>query len=238
MSTFVLIHGAFHGGWCWDRVKPLLEAKGHTVIAPDLPSHGDDPARPEDVTLDDYVSRVGSVLQSTSEPVVLVGHSLGGVTITQSGENYAERISKLVYLTAAIPGDGQSRLDVREGYQGSSLEGFRILSEDGKTMTVQEDGVKPAFYADCDDATVAWVAERLTPQATIIPKTPVSTTPERWGRLPRAYIQCTEDRAIPLKNQEYFCNNHPCDPVIKMTTSHSPFMSEPEALADHLHAVQ
>ena len=238
MSTFVLIHGAFHGGWCWDRIKPLLEDKGHTVIAPDLPSHGDDPASPEDVTLDDYVSRVGSVLQSTSEPAVLVGHSLGGVTITQAGENYAERISKLVYLTAAIPGNGQCRLDVREGAEGSSLEEFRILSEDGKTMTVQEDGVKPAFYADCDDATVAWVIERLSPQATIIPKTQVSTTPERWGRLPRAYIQCTDDKAIPLKNQEFFCNNHPCDPIVKMSTSHSPFMSEPAALADHLHAVR
>jgi hypothetical protein len=105
-------------------------------------------------------------------------------------------------------------------------------------MTVERDGVKPTFYGDCDDATVAWVVERLSPQATIIPKTPVSTTPNRWGRLPRAYIQCTEDRAIPLKNQEYFCSNHPCDPVIKMHTSHSPFMSKPQALADHLHGLR
>lgn len=237
MANFLLVHGAFHGGWCWDRVKPLLEAKGHSVFTPDLPSHGEDKAWPEGVTLDDYVTRVGSVLQEVIGKTILVGHSLGGVTITQAGENYAERISRLVYLTAALPGNGQCRLDVLEGMEGSYLEDVRVISADGKTMTILEDGIKPAFYGDCDDETVAWIMERLTPQSTEIQKTPVSTSPERWGAIPRAYILCTEDRAIPIKNQEYFCKNHPCDPVVTMNTSHSPFMSEPQALANHLHAL-
>ena len=93
MAVFVFVHGAFHGGWCWDRVTPLLEARGHTVFAPDMPAHGADQMDAADVTLADYVTRVGVVLSQAPSPVHLVGHSLGGITITQAGENYAGLIS-------------------------------------------------------------------------------------------------------------------------------------------------
>jgi len=235
MATFVLIHGAFHGGWCWDRVKPLLEAKGHTVFAPDMPGHGQDPMDPADVTLDDYMARVGEVLAQASEPVILVGHSLGGITITQAGENYTDQISKLVYLTAFMPANGENRFDVDGGGGEKSLTNqYRQFSADGKTMTVADEGVKPTFYADCDDETVAWVKQHLCPQAIIIARTNVSTSDARWGSLPKAFIACAQDRAIPLAVQRACFERHACDPVIIMETSHSPFMSQPEALVDHL----
>ena len=238
MTTFVLIHGAFHGGWCWDRVAPLMEAKGHTVFAPDMPSHGDDPMDAADVTLDDYMTRVGVVLTQAPEPVILVGHSLGGITITQAGENYAGLISKLVYLTAFIPDNNESRFDLDGGGAEGSLSGqYRQFSGDNKTMTIQDEGVKPTFYADCDDETVDWVKERLCPQATLIAQTKVQTSDAGWGSIPRAYIECTEDRAIPIAQQRACWEAHPCDTVITMETSHSPFMSAPEALADHLHSL-
>ena len=78
MSTYVLIHGAFHGGWCWDKVVPLLEAAGHKVVAPDLPSHGRDDTPIAEVTLDTYARRACEVAAAQSEPVIIVGHSMGG----------------------------------------------------------------------------------------------------------------------------------------------------------------
>lgn len=78
MSTFVLIHGAAHGGWCWYKVVPLLEKQGHTVLAPDLPSHGRDKTPLAAVTLQLYVDSVCKLLDEQQEPVILVGHSMGG----------------------------------------------------------------------------------------------------------------------------------------------------------------
>ena len=238
MAVFVFIHGAFHGGWCWDRVTPLLEAKGHTVFAPDMPAHGADLMDAADVTLEDYITRVGVVLSQAPGLVHLVGHSLGGITITQAGEAYTGLISKLVYLTAFIPGDNESRFDLDGGGAEGSLTGnFRIFSADKKTMVIADEGIKPTFYADCDDETVSWVQKRLCPQATIIAQTKVRTSDAGWGSIPRVYIECTEDRAIPIAQQRACWERHPCAPIITMETSHSPFMSAPETLADHLHLI-
>ena len=87
MSTFVLVHGAFHGAWCWYKVIAGLEAAGHRAIAPDLPGHGLDRTPMETCTLDRYVSTVVAAIEAAEEPVVLVGHSLGGVTVSQGAEH-------------------------------------------------------------------------------------------------------------------------------------------------------
>ena len=101
MATFVLIHGAWHGGWCWRKVVPHLEAAGHTVIAPDLPSHGDDPTPAAEVTLDDYVRRVCEILDAQDEPVVLVGHSMGGLLVyLYLGRNGDAPVGRAVTLCA------------------------------------------------------------------------------------------------------------------------------------------
>lgn len=234
MSTFVLIHGAFHGSWCWERLTPFLEARGHRVFAPDMPGQGDDPADPAEVTLDDYMTRIGVVLNQADDPVILVGHSLGGISITQAGEIFTGRIAKLVYLTAFIPANGQSRGTVDNGGVVGLTEQYRVVAPDGKTMTIADDGIGPTFYNDCDDETLDWVKARLSRQATSISTTPVQTSAENWGSIPRAFIACAQDMAIPLSVQKLCYTHFPCDPVITMDTSHSPFLSAPEALAGHL----
>ena len=76
MSTYVLIHGAWHGGWCWTHVTPLLEDHGHTVLTPDLPGHGSEDFSLADITLQSYVNAVCEIVVSQPEPVILVGHSM------------------------------------------------------------------------------------------------------------------------------------------------------------------
>lgn len=80
-KTYVLVHGAWHGAWCWQKVVPLLEARGNKVITFDLPGHGDDTTKPENVTLADYVNKLVSVTNAQKGPVILVGHSMAGVVI-------------------------------------------------------------------------------------------------------------------------------------------------------------
>src|SRR5664279_2862075 len=100
MSAFVLVHGAWHGGWCWDKVVARLEAMGHTAAAPDMPGHGDDKTPIAGVTLEHLVQRVCETIDAQSEPVVLVGHSYGGAMITQAAERRADKIKSLAYVTA------------------------------------------------------------------------------------------------------------------------------------------
>jgi pimeloyl-ACP methyl ester carboxylesterase len=234
MTAFILIHGAFHGGWCWDRVKPLLTDLGHDVYAPDMPSNGEDPTPPEDVTLADYVEKVGEVLTQVDEQAVLVGHSLGGATITQAGEIFANKIIGLVYLAAAIPSNGQCRADLTMSNENSLLNKYRRVTADEKSVYIVDEGIVPTFYEDCDDATIMWAKTKLVRQSMAIFTTPVSTSQQKWGKLPRGYIVCQQDRAILPDSQEYMCQMHRCNPVITMDTSHSPFLSAPSELAGHL----
>src|SRR5689334_21175592 len=98
MARFVLVHGAFHGAWCWESFTGLLEAHGHTVETFDLPGSGDDDTPVADVTLDAYAERICAALQSSEDPAVLVGHSMGGVAVTHAAARCPERIASLIYV--------------------------------------------------------------------------------------------------------------------------------------------
>lgn len=234
MSVYVLIHGAWHGSWCWDKVVPLLEKEGHTVIAPDLPGHGNDKPPITEITLQAYANRVCEVLDAQAEPAILVGHSMGGVVITQAAEYRPEKIRKLVYVTAFLLQNGEFLLQYAEPDTDALVLPNLIMAEDQSYATVKEDAVKEAFYGDCSEEDVKRAKSLLVPQAAAPFATPVTTTPNNFGRIPRVYISCTRDRAISPSIQEKMYNNLPCEKLIKMDTSHSPFFSAPEELVEHL----
>src|SRR5687768_14146898 len=96
VSTYVLVHGSWHGSWCWQKVTPRLEAAGHSVKAIDLPGHGGDGVKARDITLESYVQCVTDVLEELKERAILVGHSRGGVVISQAAEQRPEKIERLV----------------------------------------------------------------------------------------------------------------------------------------------
>lgn len=234
MSTYVLVHGAFHGGWCYEKIVPRLEAAGHTAIAVDLPGHGDNPRPMPEVTLDAYVDHVCAIVEAQPEPVILVGHSLGGMTITQVTERMPEKISWVVYLTAVLPGNGQSRVDIAKLESNNTIAADRIASEDGLSVTTRDQAIQPTFYGECADEDVARAKQRLVPQAVQIFQQPVQTTPERYGTVKRAYIECLRDNAIKIESQRAMIAAQPCDRVFTIDTDHSPFYSAPEELARDL----
>jgi pimeloyl-ACP methyl ester carboxylesterase len=237
MRTYVLIHGAWHGAWCWKKVIPLLEKEGHRVVAPDLPGHGKDKRPIADITLQAYTDRVCQILDEQSDPVVLVGHSMGGAVITQTAEYRPEKISKLVYVTAFLLQNGEFLLQHAEPDTEALVLPNLIMSEDQSYANVKQEALKEVFYADCSDEDVEFAKSRLVPQAAAPFATPVSTTEKNFGRVPRVYIACLRDRAISPSIQEKLYTALPCENVISMDTSHSPFFSAPEELAKHLLSV-
>lgn len=234
MSTYVLIHGAWHGSWCWDKVVPLLKRKGHKVEIPDLPGHGRDKTPISEISLQAYTDRVCQILDAQSEPVILVGHSMGGVVITQTAEYRPEKIKTLVYLTAFLLRDGEFLLQMAEGDTGALVLPNLIMAEDQSNAVVRDETIKEVFYGDCSDEDVAQAKLLLVPQAVAPFVTPVKTTEEKFGRVRRVYISCLRDKAITPECQEKMYKALPCETVISMDTSHSPFLSAPEELVSNL----
>jgi pimeloyl-ACP methyl ester carboxylesterase len=230
MSRFVLVHGAWHGAWCWEKVVPLLTVRGHQVRAIDLPGHGDDPAPPGAVGFDDYVARMGAVLAAPGEPPILVGHSLGGAVITDAADRWPERIRALVYLCAILP-DGPEAM-ARFRATEALMAGVRPTA-DGSVMDLDPAVVRDAFYHDCSDEDAARAAARLRPQPAGGFQMTFELAPDRFGRVPRHYVECTEDRAIDIAVQREMHRRMPCT-VHTLPASHSPFYSMPERLADVL----
>ncbi len=234
MSTFVLIHGAWHGGWCWRKVVPLLEAKGHKAIAPDLPGHGDDKTPTASVTLISYADRICEIASAQAEPVILVGHSMGGVAITRAAEDCPAKIRALVYLCAFLPRNGDSLATWAAQNPGTLVTPSVLdIRPDGSSV-FKPGASREAFYAQCSDEDFAFAQSRLVPQADAPTTTAVQTTPERWGRIPRYYIECARDRAILLNLQRSMQKESPCRQTFSIDTDHSPFFSAPDQLADIL----
>lgn len=237
MAEYVLIHGAYHGGWCWRHVTPHLAAAGHAASAPDLPGHGADEACRE-VTLDDYVEAVCGHLRRSETPAVLVGHSMAGVVIAAAAERVPELVRRLVFVTAYLPADGQSLADLARADTDSLVRVTRAgPAGAGAFVSVREDALIEAFYGSSPADDVAFARVRLVAEAVAPMTAPVRLTLGRFGKVPRVYIGCRRDRAISPALQRRMLAATPCARVIELDCDHSPFFSAPRALADAIIAV-
>jgi pimeloyl-ACP methyl ester carboxylesterase len=237
MASYVLVHGAWHGAWCWDEVVPLLEAAGHDVVAVDLPGHGGDATPLAGLTQAEYGRRVADAVEAAGEPVFLVGHSMGGMAITQAAEYVPDRIAALVYLCAFLPGPGGSLLALADGDDAARVIPNLEVDEAAGVCTVAESAHVECFYEECDPEDAAAASARLTPESLAAFATPVSVTEERAGSVRRIYVECVRDHAIGIAKQREMWAAQPCERVETIDTDHSPFLSRPEELAAHLLAV-
>lgn len=227
MSDVLLVHGSCHGAWCWSDLIPALERFGHTVRAIDLPGHGNSAAPIEDVTLDAYARAIG---EACTGETVLVGHSLGGYSITAAAEMAGDKMSKLIYLCAYVPMAGKTLAEMRFLAPRQPLLKAMNTAEDGKSVTVKPDKAIGVFYQDCDPETARWAASQLGPQATE-PYNQVIDLTEASSALPRRYIRCMQDQTIPPEFQVTMTEDWPREHVQDMACGHSPFLADPEGLA-------
>ncbi len=235
MARIVLVHGAFAGAWCWEPVVPGLRAAGHEVQAIDLPGSGQDPTPVQRVTLDAYADRVCGVL-AQGPPAVLVGHSMGGMVVTQAAARCPEHVASLVYVAAFLPADGQSLADLvaLPEAAGDQVQANMVVGGAPPVATMPAGAAsREALFGCCDDEQAAWGVGNLGRQAVA----PFEGRVELGGAgagafaaLPRAYVRCNRDRAIPPAMQRRMFEAAGCDPVIELDTDHSPWISRTDEL--------
>lgn len=228
-TTFILVPGAWHGAWCWERVVPLLEAAGHRALAPELLGMGADRARAAEGSLAAWGDQLAALVLAQPGPVILVGHSRGGALLSLLAERLPERITRLVYVAALLLADGTAVRDVLGGAIGARPT--NIAKADDGTCTIAAEDVGPALYNTTPGDWTAGAVSRLGPEPRVALRTPVAVSAARFGQVPRAYVECTADRTIPLATQRAMQAVWPCDPVLTLECDHSPFYSAPEALA-------
>src|SRR3954465_8151829 len=235
MARFLLVHGAFHGAWCWEPFVAELEARGHAAATPDLPGAGDDATPVAEVTLDAYARRICDALAAESDPVVLVGHSMGGMAIAQAAARCPEKIARLVYVAAFLPADGPSLADITKLPEGAGdmVQANMVVEGEPPVATMPAAAAREAFYGLCPPAHAAWATERLRPQ----PLAPFVTPAQLGGGArtpPRAYVIATQDRAIPTALQRRLVADNPDVEAVELEADHSPSVSGPAGLAEAL----
>lgn len=234
LSTYVLVHGSWHAAWCWYKVVPLLQRAGHKVIAIDLASHGRDRTAPGDVTMQDYVDSICTVLDAEDEPVILVGHSRGGLAITQAAEERPDRIRTLVYLAAFLIPNGETIIPLALSDSDSLIMPNLDINADLGWDMLREEAIRETLYADCSDDAVALARLLLTPEPSAPTNTPIRTSEEGFGRIPRVYIELLQDRAVSPSLQKRMYTAMPCERVISINASHSAYFSAPDELVARL----
>jgi pimeloyl-ACP methyl ester carboxylesterase len=234
MATFLLVHGAFHGGWCWDRLIPHLQRLGHDVAAPDLKGCGVDKTPHKDVSLEGWAEDIAALAAMVKPPVVLVGHSRGGIVVSRAAELAPERFQTLVYLTALMLPDNAAAYDVARLAEAQGIPHTPMFvpgrSEDGLTTFIPDDPIDK-FYLNCSQEDRDWALARLTNEPTEPMRTPLRVSQARWGRIPRIFIETTQDRVLPITSQRAMIGASPPTELISMACEHSPMIDHAGALA-------
>jgi pimeloyl-ACP methyl ester carboxylesterase len=235
---FILIHGGFHGAWCWERVLPELAALGHDAVAIDLPGHGE--RRDEDSTIE---NRRDAILEVMRGDDVLVGHSGGGFDITLAADAAPDKVAHLVYLAATLPLEGRSLMESVGGAPAKEDGVTQLMSDEtGMLRFIRPTprgwmewhdfaGAHDFFYHDCSEQDARWAFERLSPAPVGFNLVPVSFANFWKADLPRSFIHCLQDRAKPHRMAARVIERLGVKPF-EIDASHSPFLSQPRACAE------
>ncbi len=227
-GTYVLVHGASHGGWCWRRVSDRLAAAGHRVFCPTLTGLGERAhLLDRNVNLDTHFGDVVGLIEAEElTDVVLVGHSYGGIVITGVAARIPERIRQLVYLDSALVEDGHSWSETLPAELAAARRKTAAESSGGLSVPAP----KPQFYGVTDPDDCAWLERRMTPQ-------PFAAFDQKmhWGGpigngLSKVYIDCTDPAFAGFTAMKAHYRSRPDWTFIELATGHDAMVSAPEEL--------
>lgn len=231
--NFILVHGSWHGAWCWEKVTPLLEQAGHTVIAPDLPGHGQDQTPLANITLDTYVDCILNVVGMLNTPSILLGHSMAGIIISQVAEKVPEKIASLVYLASFLPRNGESLLSLAKQQKPTKASAPMKIVAEHNVVYFPAEKMRAFSYHGCDHSTFDAISPLFCDEPFLPWQTPVQISGPRFGSVRRIYIECEQDQAIHLSSQQRM-NALSCCEIYRLDSDHSPFYSDPKGLVDIL----
>lgn len=230
-NHYVLVHGAWQAPYVWNELRSILESKGNKVTVVELPGHGADNSAAYTLSLDVYSNTVISAIHQSPGKVILVAHSMGGMVATQVAEKIPGRISKVIYVGAFLPANGQALTDLAFADPGSKLGASLLPSEDQLTLDVKKENLAALFIADGDEATQQVVLNNYRAEPAIPLASKVSTTKERFGSVEKVYIKTLQDRVISPAFQDKMIAAAGITAVYEINTSHSPFLSQPKELS-------
>ena len=223
-STYVLVHGAWGGGWCWRDVGAELTRRDVKWTVLDLPSstHG---AHANTFLADD--AREVIEIANLEGPVVLVGHSYGGAVITEAADQI-KNLKRLVYIAALVPALGQSASEAKQEVPAMTLLDEAIEVND-EFLRLDPELAVMALYQDCAEEVASWAVPQLTAQTLASFRSPRSSYDVD---VPSVYIQCSNDQAIDPSLQVVMAER--CSEVMSLESGHSPFFSRTSTLCDFL----
>jgi pimeloyl-ACP methyl ester carboxylesterase len=233
-KTFILIHGSWHSAWNWHKVVPILESHGHRAIAIDLPGMGRDKTPIQSVTMEMVINKICEIIDRVEGKVILVGHSKNGIMISQAAEYRPDKIEKLVYLAAYLIPNGKTQREYSILDTKGVLKPYITMYEETNSTTLSSEIYKDGLYHDCEENIIELAKVLLSHEPLNTGVTPLRLTENNFGRVPRFYIECTEDKAVTPFIQQKMYNDTPCRKIYKLATSHSPFFSKPAELVDIL----
>lgn len=233
-AAFVLVHGAWMGAWCWDEVGAALKAKGATVITVDLPAHGADMTAVSAATLDAYVAKAGDAVTGAGVPVYLVGHSMGGMVITQVAEKLPAKIAGLVYVAAFLPKEGQSLQSLSMSDTDSHLGANLQIDAANGVGKIPMDKLQDIFCADCTATQMASITSHYRDEPLAPFAAPAHITDANWGKVTKYYVYTKQDNAVSYKLQQTMTTGVTLAKTATLDRSHSPFISYSSEVTDAL----
>ncbi len=236
-SEFALVHGMSHGAWCWQPLTERLERRGHRVVAVDLPGHGARAHEWRRASIGAYARAVADALaQAGFSRAVVVGHSMAGAVIPKVAELAPARIAHLVFLAAVVP-PVQGRL--ADQFPPAIRALFRGLASAGGGAVQYPAQVEHARWLsdlDAGDRRLVAALPRLTPQPAAPWLERVDYRRFHAMRVPRSYVRCLRDLAIPPDRAALYAARLGVTPI-DLDTAHGPMLSAPDALARVLEGV-
>ena len=230
MADIVLIHGSCFGAWCWHRLIPALNALGHNARAIDLPRGG---AHPATASLQ---AQADAILEGLRPDTLLLGHSAGGLPITAAAETDPSHIRALIWLCAYAPEEGSSVASLRRRQQEQPLRPAIRINRNKGSYSFDPAQADRLFFHDCLASDRALAAANLCPEAIAPQETPLRLTRNSQS-LPRFYITCQDDRAIPPAFQHEMSLTVPPENRFTLTCGHAPFFAQPNETAALLHQI-
>jgi len=239
VKDLVLIHGAWQGSWAWAEVTPLLEDRGFICHPVDMPGNGHNPTKPQDVSMELYMSYLRGVLEGIGRPVIVVGHSSGGIIASQLVERESKQVKAVIYLAGMMLPSGTKFAELVEKFSKRDPAALGIVphldwSKDGETSTVKKGAARKIFYQDCPVRKANAAAKMLKPHPQRGRDISARLTKGRYGRIPRAYIEAKLDQSIPHKIQRHMQTLVPGATRYTLNTGHAPQLAAPLECADTL----
>lgn len=232
-SPVVLVHGAWQASYVWDQTEKDLKAAGYNVTVVKLPGHGDETTPAYQVSFQAYVDEAKKAINSYSEPVILIGHSLGGAVITQTAAEVPQKIKKLIYVAGFIPQNGKSVLDYSQMDTASLLPASLKLSDDQTLAGIvnPEVNLPKIFAQDATDVQKQFLVSKYKAEPTIPLGTPLNYKTEDYNAGGKKYyIFTTADNTITYSFQQKMAKEAGITNTYTINSGHSPFISKSDEL--------